>query len=145
AFHPLVSPDDSLFARVTRAAFLASLQRWTGLGARWDPCGVLQLARDEKEALSQRRSVAALAMPPDYAQLVSGEEASAHAGVPVAAGGLWFPRGGWVQPASLAEAQLFACGERLERRFNKEVKDLATCGSGPVILANGAEALRLHP
>jgi hypothetical protein len=34
--------------------------------------------------------VAALAMPPDYAQLVSRDEASAHAGVPVAAGGLWF-------------------------------------------------------
>jgi len=145
AFHPLVSPDDSLFARVTRAAFLASLQRWPALGARWDPCGVLQLARDEKEALSQRRSLAALAMPPDYAQLVSRDEASAHAGVPVAAGGLWFPRGGWVQPASLAEAQLFACGERLERRFNSEVKDLSQIGASVVVLANGADAARLHP
>jgi tRNA 5-methylaminomethyl-2-thiouridine biosynthesis bifunctional protein len=143
AFHPLVSPDDSVFARVTRAAFLASLQRWPSLGARWDPCGVLQLARDEKEAHSQRRSVAALAMPADYAQLVSRDEASAHAGVPVAAGGLWFPRGGWVQPASLAEAQLFACGERLERHFNSEVKTLPKAEK--VILANGGEALRLHP
>jgi len=145
AFHPLVSPDDSLFARVTRAAFLVSLQRWPELGARWDPCGVLQLARDEKEALSQRRSVAALAMPPDYAQLVSRDEASAHAGVAVAAGGLWFPRGGWVQPASLAEAQLFACGERLERRFNTEIKSLSEFKSSAVILANAAEAVRLHP
>ena len=145
AFHPLVSPDDSVFARVTRAAFLASLQRWPALGARWDPCGVLQLARDEKEALSQRRAVAALDLPADYAQLVSREEAAAHAGVPVAAGGLWFPRGGWVQPASLAEAQLFACGERLERRFNTEVKSLSECRSDAVILANAGEALRLHP
>ena len=145
AFHPLVSPDDSVFARVTRAAFLASLQRWSSLDARWDACGVLQLARDEKELLSQRRSVAALALPPDYAQLVSREEATGHAGTAVAAGGLWFPRGGWVQPASLAEAQLFACGERLERRFNQEVKDLSACRFGPVILANGAEALQLHP
>src|SRR3954464_6045664 len=31
AFHPLASPDDSLFARVTRAAFLASLQGWSAL------------------------------------------------------------------------------------------------------------------
>ena len=144
AFHPLVSPDDSVFARVTRAAFLASLQSWPALEARWDACGVLQLARDEKEALSQRRSVAALAAPPDYAQLVSRDEAAAHAGVPVAAGGLWFPRGGWVQPASLAEAQLFACGERLERRFNREVRDLSACGSGATILANSFEAARLH-
>jgi tRNA 5-methylaminomethyl-2-thiouridine biosynthesis bifunctional protein len=145
AFHPLVSPDDSVFARVTRAAFLASLQRWPSLEARWDECGVLQLARDEKETLSQRRSVAALALPPDYAQLVSRDEAAGHAGMPVAAGGLWFPRGGWVQPASLAEAQLFACGERLERRFNIEAKDLSEFKSKTVILANGVEAVRLHP
>jgi tRNA 5-methylaminomethyl-2-thiouridine biosynthesis bifunctional protein len=145
AFHPLVSPDDSVFARVTRAAFLASLQRWPGLGARWDPCGVLQLARDEKEALSQRRSVAALDLPAGYAQLVSREEAAAHAGVPVAAGGLWFPRGGWVQPASLAEAQLFACGDRLERRFNTNVKNLSDFKTNAVILANGIEATALHP
>jgi len=145
AFHPLVSPDDSVFARVTRAAFLVSLQRWPALQARWDACGVLQLARDEKEALSQRRSVAALALPPEYAQLVSRDEAAGHAGMPVAAGGLWFPRGGWVQPASLAEAQLFACGERLERRFNTEAKDLSEFKSKTVILANGAEAARLHP
>jgi len=145
AFHPLVSPDDSVFARVTRAAFLASLQRWPSLEARWDACGVLQLARDEKETLSQRRSVAALALPPDYAQLVSRDEAAGHAGVPVAAGGLWFPRGGWVQPASLAEAQLFACGERLERRFNTEVKDLSKFKADAVILANAAQATALHP
>ena len=143
AFHPLVSPDDSVFARVTRAAFLASLQRWSSLAARWDECGVLQLARDEKETLSQRRSVAALALPPDYAQLVSRDEAAGHAGTPVAAGGLWFPRGGWVQPASLAEAQLFACGERLERRFNTEVTALPK--DNYIILANAGEALRLHP
>jgi tRNA 5-methylaminomethyl-2-thiouridine biosynthesis bifunctional protein len=145
AFHPLVSPDDSVFARVTRAAFLASLQGWPALEARWDACGVLQLARDEKEALSQRRSVAALASPPDYAQLVSRDEAAAHAGVPVAAGGLWFPRGGWVQPASLAEAQLFACGDRLERRFNTDATNLFDFKAEAVILANGGEAPRLHP
>jgi len=146
AFHPLVTPDDSLFARATRAAFLASLQRWASLdGVRWDPCGLLQLARDGKEALSQRRSIAALNLPPDYATLVNQDEATAHAGVPVAAEGLWFPRGGWVQPASLAEAQLFACGERLERRFNTEVRSLSELNSGVAILASAGEAVRLCP
>jgi tRNA 5-methylaminomethyl-2-thiouridine biosynthesis bifunctional protein len=144
AFHPLVAPDDSLFARATRAAFLASLQRWASLdGPRWDACGLLQLARDEREALSQRRSVAALALPPDYAALVSRDEAAARAGVPVAAEGLWFPRGGWIQPASLAEALLFACGERLERLFGHEAKAIPQATA--VILANSFEAQRLHP
>jgi tRNA 5-methylaminomethyl-2-thiouridine biosynthesis bifunctional protein len=144
AFHPLVTPDDSVFARVTRAAFLASLHRWSVLdGVRWDACGLLQLARDAKEASSQRRSIAALGLPPDYAALVTRDEASAHAGVPVSAEGLWFPRGGWVQPGALAEALLFACGARLERCFNTEARSLPE--GKAVVLANSAEAPRLHP
>src|SRR5258706_14480587 len=35
-FHPIVTPDDSLFARLTRAAFLLSLSSWKRLSApRW--------------------------------------------------------------------------------------------------------------
>jgi tRNA 5-methylaminomethyl-2-thiouridine biosynthesis bifunctional protein len=142
-FHPLVTPDDSVFARITRAGFLSSLNQWEGLAARWDACGVLQLARNQKEADSQRRSVAALALPREYAELVTREQAVAHAGVPLAAGGIWFPRGGWVQPASLVEAQLLACGERLERRFNQDVR--AAPQTGVAILCNSGEALRLQP
>jgi tRNA 5-methylaminomethyl-2-thiouridine biosynthesis bifunctional protein len=142
-FHPLVTPDDSIFARITRAGFLSSLRNWEKLAARWDACGVLQLARDAKEALSQRRSLAALGLPPGYAQLVTRDEAAAHAGVPVGAPGLWFARGGWVQPASLVEAQLLACSDRLERRFGAEVKEVPD--SSVVVLANSAEALSLHP
>jgi len=146
SFHPLVTPDDSVLARLTRSAFLAALRRWSSLEElRWDACGVLQLARDAKEALSQRRSLAALALPPGYAQLVTREEAAAHAGVPVASEGLWFPRGGWVQPGSLVQAQLRACGERLERRFNTEVdREALVRHTGAVVLANSAEALSLH-
>ena len=94
AFHPVVTPDDSLFARLTRAAFLHSSNYWKGFSSvRWDPCGVLQLARDEKEEASQRKALAALGLPPEYAQYATREEASAHAGVPLGASGLWFPCG----------------------------------------------------
>jgi tRNA 5-methylaminomethyl-2-thiouridine biosynthesis bifunctional protein len=141
-FHPLVTPDDSVFARITRAGFLASLANWQKLPARWDRCGVLQLARDAKEEASQRKSLAALGLPPEYAALVTREEASAHAGVPVAANGLWFAQAGWMQPKSLVEAQLLACGPRLERRFQTEVKALPQ--SGVVVLANSGEAPQLH-
>ncbi|HUF81433.1 MAG TPA: tRNA (5-methylaminomethyl-2-thiouridine)(34)-methyltransferase MnmD, partial [Burkholderiales bacterium] len=102
SFHPVITPDDSLFARLTRAAFLASLRRFASLqNLRWDPCGVLQLARDDKEDASQRKARAALGLPPQYAQHATAQEASAHAGVPLAASGVWFPRGGWIQPRSL--------------------------------------------
>jgi tRNA 5-methylaminomethyl-2-thiouridine biosynthesis bifunctional protein len=142
-FHPIVTPDDSVFARLTRAAFLLSLERFRKLeGLRWDPCGVLQLARDEREEQSQRRSIEALGLPPQYAQYVSREEASAHAGVTVAAPGLWFAQAGWLQPQSLVQALLDACGNRLTRFFNEEVSSLAE--RPIVILANSAEAPKLH-
>ncbi|HEX2199071.1 MAG TPA: tRNA (5-methylaminomethyl-2-thiouridine)(34)-methyltransferase MnmD, partial [Burkholderiales bacterium] len=98
-FHPVVTPDDSVFARLTRAGFLNSIQRWNALeGLRWDPCGVLQLARDANEQASQQKSLAVLGLPPEYAQYATQEEAGAHAGVPLPASALWFPSGGWIQP-----------------------------------------------
>ncbi|HYD55386.1 MAG TPA: tRNA (5-methylaminomethyl-2-thiouridine)(34)-methyltransferase MnmD [Burkholderiales bacterium] len=141
AFHPIVTPDDSVFARLTRAAFLHARSRFSRLAnLRWDPCGVLQLARDAREAQSQQASVAALGLPAAYAAQVTREEASRHAGVPVAAGGLWFPHGGWVRPGSLADALLDACGDRLKRVFSTDVAKPE--GPNPV-LATADDAL--HP
>ena len=142
AFHPIVTPGDSIFARLTRAGFLYALRYWQRLpGVRHDRCGVLQLARSEKEIGSQREALAGL--PPDYAQLVTREEASTHAGVPVAAPGVWFPQGGWIRPRSLVRAQLDACGARLTRRFGSEVQTLPR--APVVVLANSAEAPHLCP
>ncbi len=144
SFHPLVTPDDSVFARLTRCSFLYGLSRWRKLeSVRWDRCGVLQLARDAKDEASQRASIAALALPAGYAQYVTREEASAHAGVPVEAAGLWFPEAGWIQPQSLVNAQLEACGERLERIFSTEVKTLEK--GAPVILATANDSLSPVP
>jgi tRNA 5-methylaminomethyl-2-thiouridine biosynthesis bifunctional protein len=141
-YHPIVTPDDSIFARITRAGFLHSLASWRQLPAsRWDPCGALQLARHEKELASQQRSVAGL--PAEYAQFVSQEEATRHAGVPVTGPGLWFPQAGWAQPASLVRAQLDACGRGLRRVFNSTIRELPR--TPIVILANGGEAPQLCP
>ncbi len=142
-FHPIVTPDDSVFARLTRSAFLFSLGRFRKLeGLRWDPCGVLQLARDEREAQSQRRSIEALGLPPEYAQYVSREDASLHAGVPVSADGLWFAQAGWIQPPSLVRALLDACGNRLKENWGTNIESLPD--APVVILANSGEAPRLQ-
>jgi tRNA 5-methylaminomethyl-2-thiouridine biosynthesis bifunctional protein len=121
---------------------------------------VLQLARDAREEAAQRAALAALAPPLDYAQYEPCEKASARASVALAAGGLWFPTGGWIKPVSLIAAQLAAAGERLEARFECEVKRIAREEEGwtaydqggnrlaqaPVlVLANAAEALTLAP
>ncbi len=135
AFHPIATPDDSVFARLTRAGFLASLATFRALArARWNPCGALQLARNDKEAASQAAAVAALGLPPEYAQLVSREEATAHAGVPVASGGLWFPDAGWAQPRSLVESLLEACGERLKRRFAHPLSAPALAAEADIVI-----------
>jgi tRNA 5-methylaminomethyl-2-thiouridine biosynthesis bifunctional protein len=147
AFHPIATPDDSVFARLTRAGFLASLNILEQLPqVRWDPCGALQLARNDKEASSQQAAIAALALPPEYARVVSREEASQHAGVAVAAGGLWYPRAGWVQPRSLVNALLDACGAKLRRRFSQPFSFEETSNENSVtILATAGDAVRPVP
>lgn len=146
AFHPVVSPDDSLLARYSRASFLFLLNHWRDLeGLQWSRCGVLQRARDARELDAQRRALAALGYPMDYA---SFDEVN---------GGIWFPEGGWVRPRTLVEGLLSRF--HIEKHFNREVGALKldnhwhacdargkTVASAPVvILANAADALRLSP
>lgn len=145
-FHPVVSPDDSLFARLTRASFLQLLRHWPALeGVEWANCGVLQMARSEDEVQSQRRALSTLGFPPGYAQF---DEAR---------GGIWFPEGGWVRPTTLVAGLLSRF--QVERHFDREVGALAFDGawhatdsggkaiaSAPVVvLANAADAVRLWP
>jgi tRNA 5-methylaminomethyl-2-thiouridine biosynthesis bifunctional protein len=142
-FHPIVTPDDSVFARLTRAAFLCSLSKWKRLPRlRWDSCGVLQLARNDREDASQRAAIAGLGLPAGYAQYVGREVASAHAGVALGGGGLWFPEGGWIQPRSLVSQLLDACGTRLTRVFSNDIHALRDKGQA-IVLATADD--KLHP
>ena len=162
-FHPLVTPDDSHSARLTRAAFSWLLEHWRqfdaiGAAPEWQRCGVLQLARDAREDAAQRAAIAALGCPPEYAQVLDVAGASACAGVPLAAGGLWFPEGGWIRPASLAGALIARSRARL--LYGREAAALeqegarwlvrgrdgeAIAEAGAVVLANAGDALHLAP
>jgi len=163
-FHPVVTRDDNMLARLTRAGYLTALAHWSRLdkeGAmRWDRCGVLQLARHDREDQAQRSAVATFAYPPEYAQYATREEASAHAGVAVAAGGLWFPESGWARPPSVVSALIESCGTELKAHFGRGAATLAREGerwsvrdshgveiaTAPlVVLANAEEALSLAP
>jgi tRNA 5-methylaminomethyl-2-thiouridine biosynthesis bifunctional protein len=163
AFHPLVTADDSHAARLSRAAFSWLLEHWRQLDAigaspEWARCGLLQLARDAREDATQRAAIATLALPPDYAQALDAAQASACAGVKLAAGGLWFPEGGWIRPASLARALIERSGART--LYGREAAALERAGPrwvlhdragdtivevGAVVLANAQDALRLAP
>ncbi len=146
-FHPIVAPDDSLFARFTRASFLFLLNHWKNLGLlEWERCGVLQLARDAKERESQKRALATLGYPARYAQFDAAK------------GGIWFPEAGWVKPRSLVDGLLARFP--IEKCFDREVASLSCennvwqakdgqsniiASAAVVVLANAADAMRLAP
>ncbi|EIN00222.1 bifunctional tRNA (mnm(5)s(2)U34)-methyltransferase/FAD-dependent cmnm(5)s(2)U34 oxidoreductase [Paraburkholderia hospita] len=162
-FHPMMSRDDSVGSRITRAGFLYALRQWPALERRGyrplrGPEGLLQIAADEEEAAAMAQTFASFAYPRDYVTAVSHEEAQHIAGMRVARGGWFFPHGGWIDPASLCAAQCEAAGGLLERRFNVvasrvervanqwivfDANDAAIASAPVVIFANAHEAARI--
>lgn len=123
---PMLSKDDNIMARLTRAAFLYALDYWDRLGGiRAGRCGVIHIARDAQHAQVQREIAAARAYPAGFARWMEADEAGALAGVPAPDGAWLFPQAGWARPSTACAAMLAACGPRLKRHF----------GAGSVTLA----------
>jgi len=168
-FMPLLSKDDNIPTRLTRAAYLHAMRAWRRIGGLaadgskpvlGDQCGVLQLARDAEHAALQREVAAAWQYPPEFVQWLDAAAAGRLLGNATPYGAWLFEQGGWANPASVCRAMLAACGERLTRIFHAEAimlqRDDAGSGwrvaaadgrdlaSAPVvILANGAGATRI--
>ena len=111
---PKVTADQSLSSRYYTEAYRYTLDLLARLGAaghapRWSDCGVLQLGFHEKVRASHAR-VARRNLPEDFARVVDATEASRLAGADMPLGGLWFPQGGWIDPASFCQALLDAAG-----------------------------------
>jgi tRNA 5-methylaminomethyl-2-thiouridine biosynthesis bifunctional protein len=159
-FMPVLSQDDNPLSRLTRAAYLFALPLWEALGGighalPGQVCGVLQLARsDAVAAAASAGHRTPLPYPSDFARWQTGAEAGASLRQRVA-GGWWFPRAGWLHPASVCEAMLEACGNRLHVLYRRQAQRLthdgthwhvfdadgAVIASAPVvILANGVQA-----
>ena len=162
-FHPMMSRDDSVGSRITRAGFLYALRRWSLLEQRHHrPLrgteGLLQIAADEEEASAMAEAFTSFAYPQDYVTPVSRDDAQRIANMRVARAGWFFPHGGWIDPASLCAAQCEATGGLLERRFNVEAarveraenqwivfdaNGVAIASAPVVIFANAHEAARI--
>jgi tRNA 5-methylaminomethyl-2-thiouridine biosynthesis bifunctional protein len=144
---PHLSRDDCILSRFTRSGFFyAHLQRRSmtadaGAMSR-APSGVLQIADDSAHLMRMSDDIALLGYPPEYAQLVSRDEAGAHAGREVGGGGWWIPLGDWARPAALARAQL-AAAERQSpmapSQFCRDVVALRSQGEGERWCAMDAE------
>jgi len=116
-FHPLIARDDSLLARLSRAAFLHALDAWRELGrlghpVAWDPCGVLQLARRPGDEAAWASALEALAFPPTFVRLIDAGEGRARSGVDVGRPGLWFPEGGFARAPSIVRALIDTASAR---------------------------------
>lgn len=145
-YMPLLSQDDNISTRLTRAAFLYALAYWDTLdGIEGARCGVMQLARDGAHAQVQRALAARWQYPPEYAEWLEAGAASALLGSPAPEGAWLFRQGGWVRPASVCEAMLAACGERLERRFGVGEVGIARSGGQWQALDAGGASLAAAP
>jgi tRNA 5-methylaminomethyl-2-thiouridine biosynthesis bifunctional protein len=155
---PVISPDDDLRARLSRAGVLRALHRWQELcgDARPLPCGTLELVSDPVDVARRRHALDVLRFPEEWVRWQDAAQASERVGLPLHSGGLWFGRGQLVQPVPLLEALLSLPGVYCRaqsaaylRRNGSGVwaaldaggKEIASAGT--VVLANAAQAAGL--
>lgn len=109
-------------------------------GQDWDNCGVLQLAFDSKEA--QRQAQLAAAFPEDLLTALDKTAAEAQAGIPLPAGGLFYPEAGWVHPPALCA--LLSQHPNIHLQLHQEALELRRDGNqwqacnGEQLLASAA-------
>ncbi len=105
ALSPVISRDDDIRSRLSRAGVLRALQRWRALpGEPLQACGTLDLALDGQDAQSAREALAFLRFPDTWVRWLDAAQASQQAGVRLGQGGLFFPQGQCVQLQALLQA-----------------------------------------
>ncbi|MDY7117672.1 bifunctional tRNA (5-methylaminomethyl-2-thiouridine)(34)-methyltransferase MnmD/FAD-dependent 5-carboxymethylaminomethyl-2-thiouridine(34) oxidoreductase MnmC [Halomonas sp. SSL-5] len=118
ALYVKLAADTNLQSRTYLAGLLHS-RRWLETldpdRELWSPCGVLQLARSEKEQARQTRFLAHHALPEGVVQGVTADETTRLAGIAIDHGGLAYPQAGWVRPAALCARLAALPGIRLRR------------------------------
>ncbi|NHZ96769.1 FAD-dependent 5-carboxymethylaminomethyl-2-thiouridine(34) oxidoreductase MnmC [Massilia sp. CCM 8734] len=145
---PLLSKDDNLMTRLSRAAFLYAQAYWNRIDENsidQARCGVLQLARDAAHAEVQRAIAASHPYPLDFAEWLEAPAATGLLGAPAPDGAWLFRQGGWIRPASACGAMLTACGEALTRRFGAGTVTLEKRGADWCAIDAAGEVLAQAP
>lgn len=159
-FHGVVHPQDGVHAQWLRAAALAAECCYRPLVQSGQVTGQIDgLLRGAGSVDGLQRLQAAQALPPDWVQACSVEEASRRAGCPVATAAWYLPGGGWLSPPELVRHWLGGPG--LTLRTAAPVAKLQPHEGGwqaldaagrllaqgdVMVLANAAGAARLlHP
>lgn len=106
--YPRLAMQATLMSQLSLAGFLYSnrlIKRLTLDTDTANPCGLLQLAFDAREA-ERCKAVREQTLPPDIVRYVSKEQASELAGITISHDALHFPEAGWVKPKAFCQALL---------------------------------------
>jgi len=141
-FHPMITADEGLAARLSRSGFVHALSRWRALERaghplRWSQTGLLQLGLklqdnegDEAElgeGEGPSPHASAPGLPQSMVEEVDALTAKALAGISSGAyptANWLFKQGGWIDPVSLCQALLAASRARLTCHFGQVVENL---------------------
>lgn len=145
-FHPLLSRDDSVASKITRAGFEHALARWqalerAGYAFARTRAGLLQIACDEDELRALAQAVESLGYPPELVRTMSTAEARSAAGVPVARGGCFYPQGGSLDPAALCAALCANAGDAIAWRTGSEAERVARDGDAWSVIDKHAQVI----
>ena len=150
----------SHFTMLAYAYMQRQIPSWraSGLAIETQKIGMLQMPRDAKDEEKLRNTAALLSLSPHIAHWCERAEASGHAGMPLSAGGLWFPDGAALSLGSLCAAWLNH--PLITVHYNTPVHNIepshhgwklynaqqAVIDDAPIlIVANGGDALQYAP
>ena len=126
ALTPMLTREDDIRARLSRAGTLLGHRRWGHLtGEAFDCCGALQLSRRSGRIVDLESVVAGLNLPEAWAKFVDASQASAIAGIHLQRGGIYFPMAVRVQPELFLDQLLN--GPNILRR-KRRVQRIVRCG-----------------
>ncbi len=111
ALTPMVTRDDDVRARLSRAGSLRAQARWAHVSqeALWR-CGALQLQRVSGRIVDLKAVLEGLALPAEWVRYVEAGQASDIAGLPLSRGGLYFPTAARIAPERLLNELLATSG-----------------------------------
>lgn len=155
AMTPVISRDDDVRSRLSRAGAQRALQRWMGLPEPGRPvrCGTIELLPDPMHACERRKTLDRLKFPESWVGWRDAGQVSELAGFDLPSDGIWFADGLLVQPQPLLHAlfddgrirchagrveQLAFSPDGLWRAQDAGGKELASAST--VVLANSDQA-----
>jgi len=161
-FHGIVNAQDGTHARFNRAAALEAARVVSMAieqhGVAGGVQGLLRLETSGLDVGAMRDTLRRLGLPDDYVQALDAVEASALSGLALQQPAWFYPQGGWVDPAGLANALLAQAGPQARFHGGIDVQSLRrdegrwcafdaaghlVADAQSVVLANAGDAARL--